>query len=130
MCNLTDEQRTVFEQIKESVENNRGLIVALDAPGGSGKIYLLKTKLTYVRLQGDVALATATTGIAALLPNCRTMHSRCKTPINITAESSCSVTRLSSTVRLIIPSKLFMCDEITAAHTSCSEAIDRSFQDL
>ena len=46
------------------------------------------------------------------------------------AESSCSVTCLSNTGKLIIRSKLFVCDEITAAHTWCFEAVDRSFQDL
>jgi hypothetical protein len=129
--NMTAEQRRVYDRVVGSVRNNRGLIIALDAPGGSGKSYVLEAILAYVRLQGNVALATATTGIAAtLLPNGRTMHSRCKVPINITAESTCSVTRRDRTGKLIIESKLFVCDEVTSAPRYCFEAVDRSFQDL
>ena len=64
---LNKEQRNVFEVIKNSVDNETGLIVALDAPGGTGKTFVLETLLSHVRGQGKIAIATATSGIAANL---------------------------------------------------------------
>ena len=44
---------------------------------GTGKTFLSCTLLATVREKGEIALATATSGIAAtLLPNARTIHSR------------------------------------------------------
>ena len=53
--------------------------------GGTGKTYLVKTALAYVRSQGGVALAMATSGIAGtLLPGGTTVHSKLRVPITFT----------------------------------------------
>ena len=50
--------------------------------GGTGKTFLLNTILSYVRQSGEIALATASSGIAAtLLKLGRTAHSRFRLPI-------------------------------------------------
>ena len=64
--------------------------------GGTGKTFCFNTILAHVRSQGRIALATASSGIAAILLMLgRTLHSRAKVPrkpaedqpLNITAQS-------------------------------------------
>lgn len=70
----------------------------LDGPGGTGKSFLLQLLLHHERKDGFLPLATASTGIAStLLPGCRTVHSRFRVPINITAESICNVKKIEFT---------------------------------
>jgi hypothetical protein len=76
---LNPDQRRIFDQVMDSVVNQRAQMFALNACGGSGKTYLINTLLDAVRSRNKIALATATSGIAAtLLHGGRTMHSRFK----------------------------------------------------
>lgn len=55
---------------------NKQLLLFIDAPGGCGKTFCFNTILEYYAMHGDDALATASTGIAAiLLKRGRTFHS-------------------------------------------------------
>ena len=68
----------------DSVTNERGLMFCVNAAGGTGKTFVVNTLLNAVRGDGFVALATASSGVAAqLLPNGNTIHSRFKVPIDI-----------------------------------------------
>merc|ERR1711923_546078 len=74
-------QRKVYQDIMESVRSKSGKLIAIDAPGGTGKTFLLTNVLEGVRQEGKIALATAYTGIAAiLLPGGATLHSKLKVP--------------------------------------------------
>ena len=64
---LNHQQRVVFDAVLASVADRSGHIFALNACGGSGKTYTLNLILAAVRAQKQVALATATSGIAATL---------------------------------------------------------------
>ena len=56
----------------------------LDAPGGTGKTFLINLLLAQIRSSGKVALAVASSGIAAtLLSGGRTAHSTFKLPLNV-----------------------------------------------
>jgi hypothetical protein len=56
----------------------------LDAPGGTGNIFLINLLLSQIRSSGKVALAVASSGIAAtLLSGGRIAHSTFKLPLNI-----------------------------------------------
>ena len=77
---LTNNQRQVYNTLLEMVEQNNntnyGNIIFLDAPGGTGKTYLITLILSKIRSQGMIVLATASSGIAAtLLQGGRTFHS-------------------------------------------------------
>lgn len=48
-------------------KDREGFITFIDAPGGTGKTYALNTFLNYVRGQADIGLASAFSGVAALL---------------------------------------------------------------
>jgi hypothetical protein len=63
----------------------------LNGPAGTGKTFVYDMLLAYVRGLGEIALATATCGIAALLlPGGATAHNTFKIPVEVlTAESLC-----------------------------------------
>ena len=64
-----------------------GGILFLDAPGGTGKTYLINYLLAKVRATGDIAIAVASSGIAStLLQGDRTAHSTFKLPLNLARE--------------------------------------------
>ena len=67
---LNVEQLQVFEDVLWSVNNEEGRIYFLDAPGGTGKTFLINLLLSKVIGQQSVAIAAASSGIVAtLLPN-------------------------------------------------------------
>ncbi|XP_072025234.1 ATP-dependent DNA helicase pif1-like [Amphiura filiformis] len=128
---LNAEQREVYDTVITSVDSEQGLLISLDASGGTGKTFVLSTILAHVRSKKGVALATATSGIAAtLLPKGRTLHSRLKVPINITEESTCNITPRCATAELIRRCKLLVIDEVSMADRRILEAVNRSMQDI
>jgi len=81
---LTVEQNEVFKKILCSIESAIGEIFFLDAPGGTGKTFLLNLLLAKVRQSKNIALAVASSGIAAtLLTGGRTAHSAFKLPFDL-----------------------------------------------
>ena len=80
----------------EAVNNETALAMFIDARGGTGKTFVLNAILAAVRclkpeVGGCVALATATTGIAAnLLHLGRTFHSRFNADLSPHSESMCN----------------------------------------
>ena len=69
---LNGEQKLVFDTVKNALDSENGGVFAIDAPGGTGKTFVLTTLLNYVRGKGDIGFAMATSGIAAtLLPGRR-----------------------------------------------------------
>ena len=79
----------------DAVRNKQQLLAFIDARGGCGKTFLLNAILSGVRISeegGCVALAMATTGIAAnLLELGRTFHSRLKASLSPTEESTLQI---------------------------------------
>ena len=126
---LNDEQRAVADCVLESVRLNLGQLIGLDASGGTGKTFTLTFILTSVRAGGKVALATASSGIAAtLLPKGTTFHSRTKCPIMLTEESMCAISENDSTAQLIRMCSLLVIDEVSMMDRRAVEAADRTFQ--
>jgi len=87
---LNDDQRQL---VCHAIHNNTGEIYFLDAPGGTGKTFLLNCLLANVRQRNNVGLAVASSLIAAtLLKLGRTAHSRFKLPIPCDENSTCNIT--------------------------------------
>ena len=64
----------------------------INAPGGYGKTFLIETLLCTVRGLGKIALAVASSGIAAeLLEGGCTAHSCFRIPIPVNEASTCSI---------------------------------------
>ena len=129
---LLPEQLHVFNTVIHKVYNNDGGIVFLDAPGGTGKTHVLNLLLSEIRRRGDIALAVATSGIAAtLLRGGRTAHSALKLPLNLSNDNSlCHIKKNSDTGVLLQRCKLLVWDESTMAHKNALSAIDSSLRDI
>ncbi|XP_018332474.1 uncharacterized protein LOC108741978 [Agrilus planipennis] len=81
---LNRQQRIAYANLIEAVNRESGGIYFLDAPGGTGKTFLISLLLARIRSRNDVALALASSGIAAtLLEGGRTAHSALKLPLNM-----------------------------------------------
>ncbi|XP_075425538.1 uncharacterized protein LOC142465468 [Ascaphus truei] len=130
---LIAEQLYTYENIMEHINNGQGAILFLDAPGGTGKTFLINLLLAEIRMHNDVALALASSGIAAtLMDGGRTVHSALKLPLNIAHEENptCNITKTSGQARVLQICKLIVWDECTMAHKKALEALNRTLQDL
>ncbi|SGY56765.1 BQ5605_C006g04169 [Microbotryum silenes-dioicae] len=128
-CNA--EQRVVVETVLDSILNSRGKVFFIDAPGGTGKTFLEKTILAWIRSEGKYALAVASSGIAALLlPKGRTAHSRFKIPIDIFDDSTCNIPKQGQLAELFRMCDLIVWDEAPMQHRRCFQLVDRMLQDV
>ena len=99
--------------------------------GGTGKTFLYNVLLSTVRSSGDIAVAVALSGIAALLiTGSRTAHSRFKIPLKLNESLTCNISQNSKEARLIILAKLFIWDEAPMIHKFAFEALDQTFRDI
>ncbi|XP_044575115.1 uncharacterized protein LOC123258925 [Cotesia glomerata] len=81
---LNDEQKIIYDRIMLAVSAGQGGFFFLDAPGGTGKTFLISVLLAEIRSKNGIALTVASSGIAAtLLDGGRTAHSAFKLPLNI-----------------------------------------------
>lgn len=127
------EQRAIYDKVMRDVELQLGETYFLDAPGGTGKTFLNCILLAEIRRQGKIAIAVASSGIAAtLLPGGKTAHTTFKIPIDLdrTETPACGVSRNSDKARVIQDCHLIVWDECTMAHKKAVEAVDRMLRDI
>ena len=83
---LLPDQQVAYTTITEQVTQKQGGLYFLEAPGGTGKTFVTNLVLAKVRQKKEIALAAASSGIAAtLLPGGRTAHAAFKLPLNLTS---------------------------------------------
>ncbi|ESO11895.1 hypothetical protein HELRODRAFT_151766, partial [Helobdella robusta] len=76
------QQKIAYNTLIEAGNSISGGIYFLDAPGGTGKTFLILLLLARIRSQNDVALALASSRIAAtLLEGGQTAYSALKIPL-------------------------------------------------
>jgi hypothetical protein len=103
----------------------------IDGPGGTGKTFLYNILLSAVRSSGEIAVAVASSGIAALLiMGGKTAYSRFKILLKLNESSTCNISRGSKDARLINLAKLFIWDEVPILYKFAFEALDRTFCDI
>ncbi|XP_022008282.1 ATP-dependent DNA helicase RRM3-like [Helianthus annuus] len=128
---LTDEQRSVFEEIMAAVNSDNGRIFFLYGYGGTGKTFLWKTLSAAIRSRGQIVLNVASSGIASLLlDGGRTAHSRVSIPLNLTEDSVCNIKPESDPSKLLHETKLIIWDEAPMVHKHAFEALDRTMNDV
>ena len=101
---LNMDQQNAFCAIMKAVQNeiHPQRIFFLNAPGGYGKTFLIETLLSSVRGMGKIALAVASSGVAAeLLEGGRTAHSQFKIPIPVNEYSVYSISLQSYDAKLL-----------------------------
>lgn len=127
---MSGDQRIAYHKIMKKINKNNGGIIFLDAPGGTGKTFLLNLIIAEVRSTNNIALAMASSEIAAtLLEGGRTAHSTLKLPMNIHKEYQpiCNVSKDSELSKILKRCKIIAWDEIPMAHKS---GLDHTLQDL
>jgi PIF1-like helicase/Helitron helicase-like domain at N-terminus len=132
---LTDDQKVAFKRIDQVLKSGTGGIIFLDAPGGTGKTYLINMLLAHVRSQKQIAIAVASSGIAAtLLSGGRTAHSTFKLAVkNVYSsdkQSVCNISKNSGLAEVLKQCKLIVWDECTMSHKQHVETVDRTLRDF
>ncbi|XP_050065533.1 uncharacterized protein LOC126554507 [Aphis gossypii] len=126
---------TLQEFVRNNVPGgqNTGGLFFLDAPGGTGKTFVISLILATIRSRCDIALALASSGIlATLLDGGRTAHSALKLPLNLNTidTPTCNISRSSAMGKLLMQCKLIVWDECTMAHKKSLEALNFTLKDL
>jgi ATP-dependent DNA helicase PIF1 len=126
---LNPEQRAVYDNVMAAVNH---FAFFVDGLGGTGKTFLYSCLLSTLRAQGRVAIAVASSGIAALLlDGGRTAHSRFKIPVqSLNSTSTCYISRDSKLATLLQAATLIVWDEAVMMHMHVFEAVNRSLQDI
>ena len=93
-----------------------------------GKTFLTGIFLAYVREKGFIALAVASSGIAAtLLMGGRTAHATFKIPLKLDKDDKpiCNLEKNEPMAKVIKECKLIVWDECTMSERKAFEAVDR-----
>ncbi|KAK9068593.1 hypothetical protein SSX86_012708 [Deinandra increscens subsp. villosa] len=128
---LTDEQRSIYNEIMSAVNNKKPGMFFVYGYGGTGKTFLWNTLSASIRSKKQIVLNVASSGIASLLlPGGRTAHSRFRIPININENSLCTLNPNSDVAELLKETSLIIWDEAPMTNKHCFEALDRSLNDI
>ncbi|KAI3821177.1 hypothetical protein L1987_08736 [Smallanthus sonchifolius] len=131
LVSLTDEQRSVFEEIMNAVKHNKGGVFFVYGYGGTGKTFLWRTLSAAIRCKGQIVLNVASSGIASLLlTGGRTAHSRFLIPLNLNEVSLCYIKPGSDVAHLLQQASLIIWDEAPMIHKHAFEALDRTMKDI
>lgn len=65
---LNKDQQNIYKEILKRHEHGLSRIIFIDAPGGTGKTFLLNLILAKIRVKGKIALAVASSGNFHLFP--------------------------------------------------------------
>ncbi|GFS70888.1 ATP-dependent DNA helicase [Trichonephila clavipes] len=126
---LTPDQQQAFIAIPGMIGSERGGIVFLDALGGTGKTFLFNLLLAFVKKEKDMALAVASSGIAAtLLAGGRTAHSAFRLPLDLARSDSatCNISKGTEQGHVLKTCKLIVWDEATMSHRNVFHALDKT----
>ncbi|XP_058784545.1 uncharacterized protein LOC131659356 [Vicia villosa] len=111
-ASLTDEQRSIFEEIMDAVEKQQGGVFFLYGYGGTGKTFMWNTLSAALRSKKKIVLPVASSGIASLLlPGGRTTHSRFKIPVPTLETSICNIEKKDDIAELLKFTDLIIWDE-------------------
>ncbi|GFV15904.1 ATP-dependent DNA helicase [Trichonephila clavipes] len=127
------EQSIAYDRIMRAITEQSGGLFFIDAPGGTGKTFLLSLILATIRSQNNIALAIASSGIAAtLLDGGRTTHSAWKLLLNLqnTEAPTCNISKNSGMEKVLQTCQIIIWDECTMSHKKALEALDRTLRDF
>ncbi|EJK73532.1 hypothetical protein THAOC_04838, partial [Thalassiosira oceanica] len=126
------DQLSAFNTIKDMIleESRDGRLIFLDAPGGTGKTFVLNVLISWIRMNEKEVAVSAATGVAAnLLHLGRTSHSRYKMPIREDVQT-CNIPKQSDLAKFLRNMDLGIIDEATMLDRLAYEALDNTLRDL
>ncbi|GFU99553.1 ATP-dependent DNA helicase PIF1 [Trichonephila clavipes] len=127
------EQRIAYDRIMRTITEQSGGLFFIEAPGGTGKTFLLSLILATIRSRNNIALAIASSGIeGTLLDGGRTTHSALKLPLNFqnTEAPTCNISKNSGMGKVLQTCQIIIWDECTMSHKKALEALDRTLRDF
>ena len=131
---FNESQALVYNTIRDAAfqANLQGpRIFFIDGPGGTGKTFVFNALLDCARQSGNIAIAVASSGTAALLlKGERTAHSTFKIPLEVTTTTMCDMSPRSSIASFVQRSKLIVWDGRSMISKDLIETVDRSFRDI
>ena len=129
---LRTSQRTLADQVLESIETNSGRLFFADAMGGTGKTHTINTILRVARSRGHIVLAVASSGIAAILLDLgRTFHSRFKAErLHPAPEQTLNITAQSALAKLLRRARCIIWDEAAMGNRFHLEALHKTLCDF
>ncbi|XP_076066096.1 uncharacterized protein LOC143039740 [Oratosquilla oratoria] len=132
---LNKEQREIFDAVIGVVggkDRGKGKGFFFDAPGATGKSFLLNLLLDAVRSKRGIALAVASSGIVAtVLHGGRTAHNMFKIPLMESHElRSCSIKKNTQMSKLLGMCSLIVWDEVVMANKNMLLAVDITLRGL
>lgn len=101
---LNSEQRYVYNTLITSVHSKHGQIFFFDAPGGTGKTFLINLLLAKVRKDKTISIEVASSGTAAtLLSGGKTAHSALKMPLDLNRHATqiCNISKPSDMAKVL-----------------------------
>ncbi|GJY24699.1 ATP-dependent DNA helicase PIF1-like protein [Tanacetum coccineum] len=115
---LNHEQRLIYEQIIESVHNDKGQFCFIHGPEGIGKTFLYKTIIARLRSeQMTVHCVTVTT-------------SRFVIPLELMENSTCGIKQGTHLTELLQHVRLIIWDEAPMTQRYAFEALHKTLQDI
>lgn len=136
---LTAEQRVIFGEVKKRLEKRakgditNDNLMFVDAPGGTGKTFMLNVIIKSMLSADFKVLAVAHTGVAAtLLHNGRTAHSTFKLPLHIGDGQTpvCDIKRGTKLAEFLKSIDLIVFDEISMTSNRTLACLERTLRDL
>ena len=125
------DQKTAFDTIDVSISNHEPKLFFLDAPGGTGKTFVFNTLLSKYRSQKKIILATASSGIAALLlAGAKTSHAMYGIPLICHEESSSSIRKRSDAAEMLKQADALFWDEAPMSSKNVVKVVDKLFREL
>ena len=122
---LLTSQRTVYDTVLEAIKHVEGKCIFVDAPGGTGKTFTFNAILAAIRCQCEIALAVASSGIAAILLDLgRTFHSRFKASRRPAEGQTLDISAQTALAKLIRRAKVIIWDEAAMANRYHLEALN------
>ncbi|CAH9052671.1 unnamed protein product [Cuscuta europaea] len=128
---LNTHQQIAFDTIMEDVHSSHGAVFFVDGPDGTRKSFLYRCLLASTRTNKWIALATASSGIAAsILRGGRTAHSRFKLPLDGESKYICNIGKQSAEAKLLKAARLILWDEASMANRMIVESLDTTLRDI
>ena len=130
---LVLDQKGAYKAILDQIQRKVGGIIFLDAPGGTGKTFVINLLLATIRKESKIAIAVASSGIAAtLLQGGRTAHSTLKLPFKFPPDQThvCNILKGTGEANILEICELIVWDECTMANRHALESLNNTLQDL